>query len=171
MMDAARLEFDDASFDTVNISFSLHHLTNVPRVLAEMDRGLKPGGNFIITEMHRDGKTEAQISVTLIHHWAAEVDSLIGTPHFKTLSRQEIIDHVEGLDLEYYRAYDYCDLDSDPMDTSGIQHTEDYIEKRLELIKEISNYQELKSKVDNLRKRLHQTGKQREPVLILVGMK
>jgi ubiquinone/menaquinone biosynthesis C-methylase UbiE len=72
-MQAESLAFDSETFDTVNISASLHHLENVNRVLVEMERVLKPGGNFILTEMHRDGSTEAQFNAIRIHHWAAAV--------------------------------------------------------------------------------------------------
>ena len=49
-MNAESLEFDDNSFDTVGMAYSLHHLERTDKVLAEMHRVLKPGGNLIIQE-------------------------------------------------------------------------------------------------------------------------
>ncbi|MGY5875884.1 MAG: class I SAM-dependent methyltransferase, partial [Candidatus Thorarchaeota archaeon] len=54
LMNAEELSFDDESFDTVSISFSLHHLENVRAVLGEMVRVLKPEGHLIIQEMFSD---------------------------------------------------------------------------------------------------------------------
>ena len=60
VMNAEQIEFENGSFDTVNISASLHHITNIPQVLDEMKRVLKPQGHFIIVEMHGSGKTAAE---------------------------------------------------------------------------------------------------------------
>ena len=48
LMNGEELTFDDESFDTVCLSFSIHHLENVSTVLGEMVRVLKPGGHLII---------------------------------------------------------------------------------------------------------------------------
>ncbi len=77
-MDAEQMDLEDESFDTVSISASLHHLANIPSVLTEMKRVLRLGGRFIIAEMHREGQTEAQLTVVYLHHWVAEVDSALG---------------------------------------------------------------------------------------------
>jgi len=45
VMNAEQLDFEDDSFDTASISASLHHLSNIQRVLEEMKRVLKPGGH------------------------------------------------------------------------------------------------------------------------------
>jgi ubiquinone/menaquinone biosynthesis C-methylase UbiE len=45
-MDGEQLGFGTDSFNTVNISASLHHLENVNRVLEEMKRVLKSGGKI-----------------------------------------------------------------------------------------------------------------------------
>jgi len=68
-MDAAHLNFPDASFDTVCIAYSLRHLANLAQTLAEMRRVLKPGGHLIVGEMHRDHQTETQLAHVYLHHW------------------------------------------------------------------------------------------------------
>ncbi len=43
-MNAEALQFKNNTFDTVCTSYSLHHLENIDKVLAEMKRVLKPNG-------------------------------------------------------------------------------------------------------------------------------
>ncbi|RLI44899.1 hypothetical protein DRO61_11585 [Candidatus Bathyarchaeota archaeon] len=99
-MNAENLRFEDESFDTVCISHSLHHLASIDRVMTEMKRALKKGGNFILQEMYCDGEqTEAQKVHELAHEWAARIDSLLGITHNETLTTQEISDIANGLKL------------------------------------------------------------------------
>jgi demethylmenaquinone methyltransferase/2-methoxy-6-polyprenyl-1,4-benzoquinol methylase len=51
--DAARLPFADAVFDAVTISFGLRNVADVPRVLREMARVVRPGGRLAICEFSR----------------------------------------------------------------------------------------------------------------------
>jgi ubiquinone/menaquinone biosynthesis C-methylase UbiE len=97
-MDAEHLEFPDASFDTVAIAFSLHHLPDVSKVLAEMKRVLKPGGCFIVEEMYQDGEqSEAQRTGILEHHWTAKVDQLLGIYHNQTMTQTQILLALDAL--------------------------------------------------------------------------
>jgi SAM-dependent methyltransferase len=99
-MDAEYLEFPDASFDTVAIAFSLHHLPDMPNVLAEMKRVLKPGGYVIVEEMFQDGEqSEAQRTGILEHHWTAKVDRLRGLHHNETLTQKQILLALDALQL------------------------------------------------------------------------
>ncbi|UCB61201.1 MAG: methyltransferase domain-containing protein [Candidatus Bathyarchaeota archaeon] len=99
-MNGEALKFEDGSFDTACISHSLHHLCHIGRVLTEMKRVLKPGGHFIIQESFSDGnQTEAQRTEILQHHWDAEIDTLHGTTHNRTLTKQKINDVVNDLKL------------------------------------------------------------------------
>jgi SAM-dependent methyltransferase len=56
-MDARRLEFPDGAFATVFANCVVEHIPDLPRVLAESRRVLRPGGKFIATvpllEMNR----------------------------------------------------------------------------------------------------------------------
>ena len=99
-MNAENLGFEDESFDTVCISHSLHHLASIDRVMTEMKRVLKKGGNFILQEMYCDGEqTEAQKADELEHEWEARIDSLLGITHNRTLTRQEVREVANGLNL------------------------------------------------------------------------
>ncbi len=170
-MDAEHLDFEDQSFDTVNISASLHHLANVPQVLAEMKRVLKPGGHLIITEMLRDGQTDPQLTAVRIHHWAAEVDSALGVIHNKTLARQELVELVKGLSLCNVEFYDVVDTDSDPMDEAMVKQVKGYMDRFVQRAGGLPNYKTLKQRGEELCQRLHEVGGQREPVIIIVGKK
>ncbi|MFH2036007.1 MAG: class I SAM-dependent methyltransferase [Candidatus Zixiibacteriota bacterium] len=99
-MDACNIEFNDSSFDTVSISNTFHHLNNIPTVLSEMKRVLKPGGLFIFYEMFLDKGSEVENSYHHIHHWFADVDQVVGVPHFHTLTKSEIIELIANLDLK-----------------------------------------------------------------------
>ena len=171
MMDADRLDFEDACFDTVNISASLHHLSNIPRVLSEMVRVLKPGGYFILEEMHRDGHTEAELTSVYLHEWVAEVDSALGNLHHRTLARQEFADYAAGLGLRDTAIYYDNQVDSDPKEQARIEQLDDLIERTLQRAESASNVNELKERGEQLRQRLHKIGAQREPIIIIVGVK
>jgi len=100
-------KFEDGSFGTVCISYSLHHLANVDKVLAEMKRVLEKGGNFILQEPYCDGdQTEAQKADEREHEWEARIDSLLGITHNKTLTRQRIIDIANNLKLNELEVFD-----------------------------------------------------------------
>jgi len=99
-MNAENLKFEAESFDTVCISHSLHHLANIDKVLTEMKRVLKNGGNFILQECYCDGdQTEAQKADELEHEWEARIDSLLGITHNKTFPKQRIMDVASSLKL------------------------------------------------------------------------
>jgi ubiquinone/menaquinone biosynthesis C-methylase UbiE len=106
-MNGEDMGFGGGSFDTVCISYALHHLDDVDAVLAEMRRVLKPGGLFIIQELYCDSdKTEAQRVDELEHEWGAKIDNLLGITHNKAFTRQRIIDFAKGLGLNGIEVFD-----------------------------------------------------------------
>jgi ubiquinone/menaquinone biosynthesis C-methylase UbiE len=171
VMDAERLAFESECFDTVNISASLHHLTNVPRVLSEMVRVLKPGGHFILLEMHGDGQTEAAQTFISLHQWVAQVDSALGLIHHKTFSRQEFIDCAAQLGFSKVELADVIDTDSDPMETARIEQLERLITRTMQRAAGTNQETKLKAHGNELLQRLHEFGAQREPIIIVVGTK
>jgi SAM-dependent methyltransferase len=170
-MNAGRQGFEKHSFNNVNISASLHHLANVPEVLLEMKRVLKPGGHFIITEMHRDGMTDAQLNSVRIHHWAARVDTALGSVHDRTFSRQEVLDFVDDLGLNNVVTHDFNDRNSDPMDAEAINSVVGYLDRYIKRAQTISNNEGLIMQGEELVSSLHEKGVQREPVLVVLGEK
>jgi SAM-dependent methyltransferase len=171
VMDVERLGFENACFDTVTISASLHHFANIPRVLAEMVRVLKPGGHFILIEMHRDGQTEAALTSVYLHEWVAEVDAALGNLHNRTLARQEFENHVADLRLRDIAFHYDHDVDSDPKEETRLEQLDDLIERTMQRAESAANDAELKARGEQLRTRLHDIGVQREPIIIIVGEK
>jgi ubiquinone/menaquinone biosynthesis C-methylase UbiE len=171
LMDAERLSFEDEGFDTVSISASLHHLENISRVLAEMKRVLKTGGHFIVAEIHRDGKTEAQLTSIHIHHWLADIDSALGISHHRTLARQEVMDYVVALGLRDVTLRDISDTESVPKNAEKITELEGVIDRNIMRAGETSNSGELTHRGEELRRRLREVGVQKEPGLLVVGKK
>jgi SAM-dependent methyltransferase len=170
-MDAERLGLPRQSFDTVNASASLHHLAHLPRVLAEMVRVLRPGGRLILTEMHSDGRTAGQMITISLHQWIAAVDEALGIHHYRTLGRQEILDHVGALGLRDVACYDFSDAQSDPFDRDALEHMRALIDTTIERARATRDAKTLEPRGMRLRRRLDQFGTQREPVVLVVGIK
>ncbi|UCG45030.1 MAG: methyltransferase domain-containing protein [Candidatus Bathyarchaeota archaeon] len=106
-MNAELLEFDNESFDTVCMAYSLHHLNRIDKVLTEMHRVLKPGGHLIIQEEFRDGKqTEAQTTNILQHAWDAQIDSLLGETHKMTFTKDKVEEIIGSLQLERVETFE-----------------------------------------------------------------
>jgi ubiquinone/menaquinone biosynthesis C-methylase UbiE len=171
VMDAERLDFENGCFDTVTISASLHHLSNIPQVLREMVRVLKPGGLFILIEMHQDGQTEAELTSVYLHQWVAEVDSALGHLHNSTLARQEFSDYIADLGLRNTIIYYDSDEDSGPMEEARIKQLDDLIQKTMQRAENAINYPALRERGEQLRQRLHKIGARREPIIIVYGEK
>ena len=170
-MDACQLAFAEGSFDCVNVSASLHHLADIPTVLSEMKRVLKPGGKLVVSEMHSDSITEPQTLAVELHHLKAEVDTALGIPHHKTFSRQELVDPLQNLDLQNIRCFDYVDIDSDPMDQGTLHEINDFIEWIIERAMSAPESEALLERGERLRRRIYKVGIQREPVVVIIGEK
>jgi SAM-dependent methyltransferase len=170
-MDAEQLGFRSGEFDTVNISASLHHLENVTRVLDEMVRALRPGGKFILTEMHRDGTTTAQFNAIRIHHWAAVVDTSLGNLHDRTFARDEMLDFIENLNLRIIQIQDFPNADSDPMDDKAIKSVAGYIDRYMQRAQKAPGAESLIHQGEELRDSLRENGLHREPVLLVLAEK
>lgn len=168
-MDVGRLDFADDSFDTVAMSAALHHLAEIPAVMAEVKRVLRPGGCLILAEMHSDGETEAQVTFIRLHHWVAAVDRALGIEHYATLPREKMVAHAEGLGLSELACHDLMDAASDPMEAGRIAALEDLIDRTLERAAGAPERAELVRQGEILRQRLRRVGAQSEPVLLLTG--
>jgi 2-polyprenyl-3-methyl-5-hydroxy-6-metoxy-1,4-benzoquinol methylase len=170
-MDVERLVFRDNSFDTVSMSAVLHHLVDIARVLDEAGRVLKPGGRFILAEMHRDGATEAQLTTIYLHHWVAAVDQTVGKPHFPTLERSRLVECATALGLRDVAYHDISDTKADPMNSEMMDTLTALIERTAKRAAEAPAGAELVEQGKVLGERLRIVGAQREPVLVLVGVK
>lgn len=170
-MDAGSSGFRSRCFDTVTISASLHHLADVPGVVAEVRRVLKPGGRFVLAEMHRNGQTAAQRTMIAMHHWVADVSTALGMFHSQTLARGRVVDIARSVGLCNVVCYDSAVPDSNPMDETTLRDLVGVIDRTLQQVNEVENPERLWRRGEELRERLYKTGAQPEPVVVIVGTK
>ena len=166
-MDAHQLEFDDASFDIVCISNSLHHLDPVP-VLREMKRVLRPGGHLLVSEMYRDNQTETQMTHVHLHHWWAAVDTVNGIVHNETYTRQGLLDLVSPLELTDISTYDISDLTENPRDPAIMEELAPVFER---YIQRAEGHPELQTRGAELRQRVEEVGFHSATALVVMGRK
>ncbi len=92
------------------------------------------------------------------------------------MARDELLVHAQSLNLDEVRCYDYSETDSDPMDERRIAALDDMIERTLARVKEApdwvaANRAALIGRGEQLCRRLHDLGAQRESILVLTGQK
>ena len=183
VMNAEALTFEDCTFDTVCISHSLHHLKKKDQVLKEMKRVLKPNGTFIILEMYSDGlRHEAQITETMIHHWDAKIDSLLGIPHYKTYTQRELKQLVANLGLQDLETYhtphpiDCIECNNrtncmDPKSENIIAETIDEIDQNLDRIKDHQDFEAFSKESLILKERVRKHGNFPAAHMLFIGKK
>ena len=166
--DACATGYPDASFDTVAIANSLHHFTDPSPVLREMLRVLRPGGWFIVFEMHRDHQEPPQTTHVELHHWWAAIDSRRGITHRETYAREELVDLVAALGLTDLRATDVSNPEDDPLDPASIAEMNEVIDRYLE---RTTGDPDLTARGNALRLRLEEVGIRGATSVCLVGRK
>ncbi len=183
VMNAEEMTFQDNQFDTVCISYSIHHLENIGAVLSEMYRVLKPGGYFIVQELYSDGEqTNAQIVDMEIHNLNVKIDTLLGIPHFKSLTRQQLRNYITALGLNDIEIYEscwsikclFCDDANKcqyPMREEYIKFLLKQIDDDLDRIREHPLYGELTEEAELIKKRVKTYGSSATSVMYLFGRK
>lgn len=185
-MNAEALEFENDSFDTVCVANSLHHLYRIDKVLAEMKRALKTCGYFVIQEMFCDEEqAEAQRSDILQHHWDAEIDSLLGVTHNKTLTKQKIKDIVSSLGLKEVEVFEsthyvkclFCDEKFECENPKNEKIVNQAIKEIDDNLRRIKEYPYLKARTrlekegEKLKERIKKFGSASASYLFIVGKK
>uniref|UniRef100_UPI0032180999 class I SAM-dependent methyltransferase n=1 Tax=uncultured Draconibacterium sp. TaxID=1573823 RepID=UPI0032180999 len=94
-MSGEKLNIVDNTFDVAAISMALHHLPDIPKTLAEMQRVVKPGGWIVVNELFSDNLSPAQEVHKQMHHFRSKIDRLNGTCHNETFTKAEILKLVE----------------------------------------------------------------------------
>lgn len=169
--DATHIPYPDASFDTVSIANSLHHMADLPALLAEMQRVLKPGGHYIISEMVSDGLNDAQQSHLLLHHWSAAIDRTQGIFHAETYTRQELLDIAAQLHPRHLEALDYAEPDGDPHAEEAITYLSQVMERQLERARSLPQNEALVHQGEAIRQRLLDVGFLSATQLIIIAQK
>ncbi|MBN2228365.1 MAG: methyltransferase domain-containing protein [Candidatus Thorarchaeota archaeon] len=182
-MNAETMSFPDNHFNTVCISYSIHHLENIDTVLAEMYRVLKPGGSFIIQELYSDGEqTQAQRVDRDKHNLNVKIDTILGIPHFEALSRQELRDAVNKVGLSAVEVYEsswgvkclFCkeapDCE-DPHRKENVDYVIKDIDADLARIIDHPSYDELRQVGESIKERVKVTGSSAASVMYFFGKK
>ncbi len=170
-MDAAKMDFADASFDIVCISNSLHHMADPELVLTEMKRVLKPGGHFLVAEMYRDDQTEAQMTHVLMHHWWGAVDTARGIFHNETYTRQQLLDTISGLGLQEVTVYDLSDLSDDPKNPETVKYLTDATNQYIQRLEGLPGEADLRARGLELLERLNEVGFHSATSLLVISKK
>ncbi|MFX1415984.1 MAG: class I SAM-dependent methyltransferase [Promethearchaeota archaeon] len=182
-MNAETISFPDNHFDTVCISYSIHHLENIDTVLAEMHRVLKPGGNLIIQELYSDGEqTEAQRLDRDVHNLNVKIDTILGIPHFEALTRQRLKDSVNKVGLSTVEIYEsswsvkclFCEDAPDcekPLSKENVDRATKEIDADLARIAYHPSYDELRNEGESLKERVKVTGISAASVMYFFGKK
>ena len=182
-MNAEAMTFQENQFDTVCSSYSLHHFENIDTVLAEMYRVLKPGGYFIIQEMYSDGEqTPAQQVDRDVAHLNVKIDSLLGIPHFKSLTRQKMKDLINKVGLSDVEVFEsswsvkclFCKDAKEcqyPKRSDNIDLVLKQIDDDLDRVREHPSYNELKKEADSLKERVITEGSSAASVMYFIGRK
>ena len=183
-MNGEDIGFGDGSFDTVCISYALHHLDDVNAVLTEMKRVLKPGGRFIIQELYSDGdKTEAQRVDELEHEWCTKIDNLLGITHNKAFTRQRLMGFANGLGLKDFEMFDsnrpmdclFCErnqLCEDPKNQAIFHDSIKRIDETYDMIKEYPDLEvrnRIKEEGEMIKKAIAMSGSAASPYLFVIG--
>lgn len=169
--DAEAIKYDDEIFDTVCIADSLHHLRDVSKVLKEMKRVLKSGGTFIIEEFIDDELDKEQTIYMRFHNFLGEINNLFNTVHNPILTKKEIIDYVNNLNLQSFDIY----MD---IPTYNKQKAEEEkkllsgkIDKKLKKIKDIKKYDTFRIKAEEIKEQINKIGIKRPPFIYIIGVK
>ena len=170
-MDAAKLDFADASFDLVCISNSLHHLADPEPVLSEMKRVLKPGGHFLVAEMYRDNQTEAQMTHVLMHHWWGMTDTARGVVHNETYTRQQLLEIVSAMGLQEVAVHDLSDLGEDPKAPETVKYLTDATHQYIQRLEGLPGEADLRARGLELLERLNEVGFHSASSLLVISKK
>lgn len=104
--DAAKLPLPDNSVDRVRSVGVLHHIPHVEKVMSEISRVLKPGGDVIFMFYHRDSKR-------FMVDWQGSEEVMIsrsdpGSPYSKVYTKQEVTDLLgrHGITVTRFAEYE-----------------------------------------------------------------
>jgi len=171
-MDAAKMEFEPNSFDTVTISNSMHHFNNVQEILQNMMRVLKPGGYFLISEMCQDdGQTEAQQNHIKIHHWWAKVDSCFGTVHNPTYTTSQMQNLISNLPFKELNKFSYSYPMENPKDDKMLSHYINTMDPYINPLKDKPEYASLKKESEALKQQIREHGFAPAKTVFFIGRK
>ena len=101
VMDAESLRFEDGSFDIVSCRFAFHHFTNPKKVISEMVRVCRNGGEIVLV----DGLSSEDPVKSGYHN---RIEQIRDPSHVRLYSRSELIKMLQdaGLRITHAREWD-----------------------------------------------------------------
>ena len=166
--DVRYLDYAGASFDTVAMANSLHHLDDPVGALRELLRVLSPGGNLILLEMYCDGQSETQMTHVHLHHWWAAVDMANGVVHHETYRRADLLALLEGFELADLRIVEINETADDPRDPEIQQQLDPVIDR---YIQRADGHPHLQRRGEELRRRVAEIGFHSTASILFLGRK
>ncbi len=156
--------YEDASFDIVCLSNTIHHLSEVDSTFAEMKRLAKKGGYLLFNEMQSDQLTAPQKSHMYVHHFAAKVDRLFGVEHKDTFKRDDIVQL-----LQQYGPVELVEVDfarQDEMSEEEFNWFKNTIEKIAGRAKDLPEFEELQKEGSEILDYIEKNGYDRATTVI-----
>lgn len=167
--DARDLRFPAESFDVVAMSNGLHHIPSPERAVAEARRVLEPEGVLIIHEMVNAALSSAQDNGREFHHLKADVDSLLGIPHGRTLAEHDIIALVAGAGFRVERREVYePELDDD---AEAVEARIEFLRGYIQHVCERPEFASIRKRATLLAERIRVRGFAASPQLLLAASK
>lgn len=170
LSDAQRMALRTGCVDLISVVNSLHHFFDPEAAIAEMRRMAVPGGAVLIAEMHRGVRTEAQRTHMLLHHWWADVDTLMGISHGKTFSQVELRRLAEGLGASELYAEEQNAEAADPFAAETRRRLEEACDRYLDRLKQHGGGEELARRGRRLRGRISRSGFSPAPRLVILAI-
>lgn len=169
-MSAENLEFSENTFDLASISMALHHLPDIQKALAEMQRIVKPNGWIIVNELFSDNLNASQEVHKMFHHFRSKIDRLTGINHSETFVKEEIQKMIKKSGIQVLFDFENKS-ESDLVDE--VDELEIRVEKmklHLEKIKHLPEYELFKPQIEEFRREASQHGFQPATRIVVVGM-
>jgi SAM-dependent methyltransferase len=167
-MDSEKLQFDDNTFDIVNVSLALHHFSKVRKSLKEIKRVVKAGGYIIITEPLSDNLNPAQEVHKLYHHFCSRIDRLTGKFHRKTFTKNAILHILKMAELPVQFYFEHRRNPLLPENNGEIDIRLEKMKSMLEQIKDLPEYEMMRLQLDDFRKKAIKRGIQPATNLVIV---
>jgi ubiquinone/menaquinone biosynthesis C-methylase UbiE len=168
-MGAEKMDFSDNQFDVASISMALHHLTDVQKSLHEMLRVIKSGGWIIVSELFSDNLNEAQQVHKLYHHFKSTTDRVRGISHNETFKKKEIVSLIKNAGIDIQLQFEFNQEKNLIDGTKDVEARVEKMKAALEKIKGHPEYELLKPKIEEFRKRATEYGFQPATRIIVVG--
>ena len=168
-MTAENLDFDDNRFDLVSMSMALHHLPEIDKSLAEMQRVVKPKGWIIINELFSDNLNKAQEVHKMYHHFRSRIDRILNVSHNETFRKQEILNIVEKSGIKILFHFEFHKNGNLIKSEADLKLRVAKMNQMLGTIKDSPEYEELKQQIAEFTKKAKVFGFEMATRVVIVG--